>query len=144
GQVYAGAGRYDEAVAQFKTAAQLQPSDPAAWLDLARGQSALGQVGTARESLETALRQRPDWPPAVGALALLDLREGGRERAVRRVEDLETKLPKDAAVAMMAGDIAMTLVDYPKAAGAYARAASLQPTAAAAVKTYRARRLGQL
>jgi putative PEP-CTERM system TPR-repeat lipoprotein len=144
GNVYAGAGRYDEAVAQFKTAAQLQPNDATARLDLARAQSALGQAAAARESLEAALRLKPDWPAAVGALALLDLREGGREGAVRRIEELERKQPKDAAVALLAGDIAISLADYPKAASAYGRAGSLEPTATAAIKAYRARRLGQL
>src|SRR5438094_40751 len=52
-------GRPTEAIAAFDAALGLRPTDPAAWLDAARGWQALGQTARARKMLDEAIRLDP-------------------------------------------------------------------------------------
>lgn len=59
-----------------------------------------------------------------------------------RLAELKKAHPDDAMVAMLDGDIAIASRSYKEAADAYLRASRLAPSAAAALRAYRASRLG--
>jgi putative PEP-CTERM system TPR-repeat lipoprotein len=138
------ARRYEEALARFRAASDRDAGNPVYWLNLARAQLALGHGGVAREALQKALAARPDWVPAIGALALLDLRDGREAAALERVAALRKSQPKDVAALTLDGDVQMALKRYPQAAAAFDEATQVQPGQALALKAYTARRLGKL
>lgn len=144
GRLYLDAGRFDEALNWFRDASQKEPANASYQLNIARTQLALGNTSSARETLEKTVAAHPDSVPANATLVMLDLRENRRDAAVARVAEMKRLHPKDASVAMLDGDVAMTLRSYPAAAKAYATAAKLSPSGALALRTYRARKLGGL
>ena len=144
GLLYLDSRRYDEALAQFRKATELDAKDARYWMNAARAQLALGHQGPGRESLQRALAENPDWTPAVSALVLLDLREGEPDAALARVAALRKRRPEDPAVMLMEGDLYATLQQYPRADTAYGAAQAIQPTAALAIRRYRVRQLGKL
>ena len=62
--------------ARFKEGTAADAANPLLWMNLGRAQLGLNQSGLARESLEKALSLQPNWLPAVGALAFLEVQEG--------------------------------------------------------------------
>lgn len=137
-------GRYDEASAQFRAATQLQPDNALYWLNVARAQLALDQRSAAREALDRATALRPQWLPAIGALALLDVREKRKEAALGRVSNLKRTMPADAGVWTLEGDILMAFEDFRGASSSYARAFEIQPGTETVLKLFRARQQGKL
>lgn len=144
GLLYLQAGRYDSAVQKFSDATRADGSQAQYWLNLARAQLALAQGAAARKSLNAALAQRPDSIAALGALAMLDLREGKRADAVARVAALAQDRPDDAAVAVLDGDLKAALGQFADADAAYGRANRLHPESNTALKIYGVRRAGKL
>lgn len=144
GLVELEAGRYHEALARFRAATDLASDDPSYWLNVARAQLALGHNAVAREALQKSISVRPNWVPAVSTLAMLDLSEGRNEAALARAANLRKALPRDPAVLVFEGDLYTALKRYADAAKAFDAAAQLQPSAVAALKSYKARQLGRL
>jgi cellulose synthase operon protein C len=138
------AGRYEEALARFRAATDLAADSPIYWLNVARAQLALGHGSVAREALQKSTALRPNWVPAVSTLVLLDIREGKSAAAMERVTELKKALPADASAFVLEGDVHFALKRYAEAAVAFDRAAALQPSAMAALKSYRARQQGGL
>lgn len=145
GGVYLQAGRREEAIAQFREAAQ-SGDEPSVdrLLNLARAQLAAGQRDAARASLSKALALEPDSISANAAIAMLEVGEGRRADAARRLEKLKEAHPRAVAVAVLEGDIAMASKAFSEAADAYAAALKLAASGPVAVRAYRARRLGGL
>jgi putative PEP-CTERM system TPR-repeat lipoprotein len=144
GVLYLENGRFDQAMDYFRAGLKISPESEVLWLNMGRAQQALGQESAARQSFERALIIKPDWLPAEGALAFLDLRIGSREAALDRLERLRLKSPKDPAVLILSGDVHSALREYAEAARAFEAAAQIQPSATLAFKAYEARRAGQL
>jgi len=144
GQLYLDNGRYDEALLNFQSATSQDSSSPVFWLNTARAQISLGNAGVAREALEKALAARPDWIPAVGALAMLDIKEGHGAEAVARVSQLVKAHPRDDGARVLEGDVHMVMRDFAKASAAYDAAAALKPSSALAAKAHSARQQGGL
>lgn len=144
GMLYLTSGRYDQAASLFQRGTVADPKNAPAWLNLGRAQLALGQKGTARESLERALSLQPNWVSAEGILAFMELQSGDRAAAIQRVTALRQALPKDPAAIALDGEIRMAMRDYPAAATAFAEAYAAQPTAPLAAKTYEARLAAKL
>jgi len=139
GLLYLEYGRYDDARARFQAAVQVDGSNPVYWLNAARAQLALGDGTAARQSLERALGAQPGWIPAVGALAMLDVKEGRVPAALARVEELKRSRPRDAPTLSLEGDVFMAANQFAKAATAYDAAYAVRPSAALAVRAYGAR-----
>jgi len=87
---------------------------------------------------------QPGWLPAVGTLAMLDVREGHGGEALARVNDLRSRRPRDIEALVLEGDVQMVLHDYVKAANAYQAARALQPASGLAFREYKARAAGNL
>lgn len=144
GLLYLDSGRFDEAISKFQAAANLDSGNAAYWLNLARAQLAIERRVLARESLEKARESRPDSIAVVGALVLLDIQEGKRDEAARRIARLKHERSGDANVLVLEGDYHMTLKQYAQADKAYGMAVQMRSDVATALKQYRARSLGKL
>ncbi len=144
GLLYLGAGRYDEALARFQDATAQDGVNPVYWLNTARAHFSLGRTSIAREALEKALATQPGWIPAVGTLAMLDLKEGREPAAMARVAELTTAHPRDTSALMLEGDVLMAAKSFARAAEVYAAAAAIRPSAALSLRSYRARLMGRL
>lgn len=143
GKVYRDIGRLDEALRWFREAARQDGDNPEPVLNVARMQLAKGDP-LARESLETLLRDHPDYLPAAAELVLLDLRQGRGESARARIQKLKASHPSDATVMLLEGEAAMSSKSYATAAAAFEAAAKVAPSGAVAIALHRARRLGDL
>lgn len=144
GTLYLNSGRFDQAMAQFRDGTTIDPGNPMLWLNLGRAQLVLGQAGPARESIEQALKQRPNWVPAVGALAFMEVQGGDSAGALRRIVELRQQRPGDPSVAALDGEVQMLLRKYEEAAQAFSLAYAAQPSGAMATKIYQARIAGEL
>lgn len=138
GRYYLDAGRFDEALSWFRNAAQKEPANAVFAMNVARAQLALGNNAAARESLQSALAANPNALQLISSMVMLDLREGRRDAALARVAELKKAKPQNAAVAMLDGDVSMSVGAFKEAAQAYALSAKLAPSSAAAVRAFRA------
>lgn len=144
GGLYLDAGRFEEGLSWFRSAAQKDAGNVSYSLNVARTQLALGNNSAAHETLEKILDVHPNSVSASAVLIMLDLREGRREPALKRLAELKKAHPADPSVATLEGDVAMASQSYEAAADAYVAAAKLAPSGAAAIKVYRARLRGGL
>ncbi len=144
GLIFSESQRFDEALARFRRATELDPGNASYWLNAGRAQLALNQSAAARESLDKALSLRPDWMPASTLLVLLDLRSSGPATALERAQELRRRQPDEPAAIALEGDVRMVMKEYAPAARAYQDAEQIRPDAALAVKTFEAMRLGDL
>ena len=130
--------RYDEALAHLRRATDLDSNKEGYWLDTARVQLALNQPTAARESIEKALKIRPDWIQASSLLVLIDLRASGSAAALVRAKELRARHPDEPAVLVLEGDVQAISKNYREAVAAYEQAEHLRPEAVTAVKTFEA------
>jgi putative PEP-CTERM system TPR-repeat lipoprotein len=144
GLLYLESGRFDQAVALFRDGTTTDAANPMLWLNLGRAQLGLNQRGPAREALQRALTLQPDWLPAVGALAFLEVQEGNGAAALSRIEALKQSRPKQAEVLALEGEVYSVLQRYREASRSLEAAAELRPSAALAVKIYQVRMAGKL
>jgi tetratricopeptide (TPR) repeat protein len=93
-----GLADYDDAIAAFHSALELDPSSPAAHYNLALSLVRLRRDDEALGELETVVHLNPHFEPALYNLALL-LQETGRlQESIRYLEDARAQQPSDAAV----------------------------------------------
>ena len=144
GLLFLESQHFEEALARFRRATELDSGKPTYWLNAGRAQLALSQPAAARESLEKALSLHPDWIPASSLLVLIDLRSSGPAAALARAQDLRRRQPGEPAAIVLEGDVQMFRKEYAQAAKAYEDAERIQPDAVIAVKTFEAMRLGSL
>jgi putative PEP-CTERM system TPR-repeat lipoprotein len=144
GNLYREVGRFDEALASFRKAVEREPTNARYVLNLGYTQLARGDAVAARGSFEKAAALTAGSVAAIGALAMLDVREGKPEAAIARVAALKKDRPRDPAVATLEGHVAMSMKAYAAAAKAYAEALHLAPSGAAAIRVFQARQIGGL
>lgn len=144
GLLYLESGRFDQAQAMFKEGAASDAGNPLLWLNLGRAQLGLNQRGPARESLEKALSLQPEWLPAIGALAFLEVQEGNGTAALNRIEALKQAHPNNAALLALEGEIYTVLQKYAEASEAYEAAAAIRPAPELATKIFQVRSAGKL
>jgi tetratricopeptide (TPR) repeat protein len=133
------ANQYGAALARFAEATVLAPNNALYWVNSARAQLALDDAAAARASLLKAVRIRPDWPPAVGLLALMDLHAGKGPAALQRIDALVAARPKDPAALALKGYVEGAEGHTTAALAAYTQAQTLHPTAQVALQLFRMR-----
>jgi tetratricopeptide (TPR) repeat protein len=141
GLILLDAGLLDEALARFRRATDLEPTNAVYWLSAARAQSALNQPAAARESVNKALTLKPGWVAAESMLVMLDLRSGGPDAALARASALRESRPGDPSAIILLGDIHMYAHHYDEAAKVYADAGRLTQDSTLAIKQFEAVRL---
>ncbi|MDY6945965.1 MAG: XrtA/PEP-CTERM system TPR-repeat protein PrsT [Pseudomonadota bacterium] len=144
GLLYLESGRFDQAAARFKEGTAADGGNPLLWLNLGRAQLGLNQNGLARESLEKALSLQPNWLPAAGALAFLEVQEGREAAALERIDALKRANAKDPSVLALEGEIYSALRRYEDAARSFDAASATNPSAELAAKSFQARFAGKL
>lgn len=144
GLLYLQSGRFDQAQAMFKDGTASDAGNPWLWLNLGRAQLGLNQRGPARESLEKALSLQPEWLPAVGALAFLEVQEGNGAAALNRIEALKQTRPNNPQLLALEGEVYTVLQKYPEASRAYEAAAAIRPAPELATKIFQVRTVGKL
>ena len=144
GLIYLGTARYDPAIEHFRAGTEADPTNATLWLNLGRAQVALEQMDAARESLQRALKLRPNWLPAEGVFAYLELQSGNSQAALKRVDALRGARPQDAEVLVLEAEVRTALQQYPEAERALAQAAQRQPSGELAIKSYQLRTAGKL
>jgi putative PEP-CTERM system TPR-repeat lipoprotein len=144
GLLYLESGRFDQALALFQDGTTADATNPVLWLNLGRAQLGLNQRGQARESLQKALSLQPEWLPAVGAIAFLEVQEGNGDAALNRIAALKQTHPNNAALLALEGEVYLVLQKYPEAARAYEASLKIRPSAELTTKIYQARVAGRL
>jgi putative PEP-CTERM system TPR-repeat lipoprotein len=144
GLLYLESGRFDQAQAMFKDGTVSDPGNPLLWLNLGRAQLGLNQRGPAREALEKALSLQPEWLPAIGALAFLEIQEGNGAAALNRIEATKQTRPNDPQLLALEGEVYTVLQKYAEASQAYEAAAAIRPAPELATKIYQVRSVGKL
>jgi putative PEP-CTERM system TPR-repeat lipoprotein len=144
GLLYLESGRFDQAQAMFKDGTVSDPGNPLLWLNLGRAQLGLNQRGPAREALEKALSLQPEWLPAIGALAFLEIQEGNGAAALNRIEAMKQTGPNNPQLLALEGEVYTVLQKYAEASQAYEAAAAIRPAPELATKIYQVRSVGKL
>ena len=141
GRLYLRVGRYDDALAKFRTAVEKDSARPEFWLDLGRAHAALNQLAAAQSAVERSLTLKPDWVPAAELLTRVDLSLGRNDAAVQRVAALSARHPKDPAALALEGETRFATKQYAEAAQRFEAAARIRPSVALAIRIYQTRHL---
>ncbi|MGD9597460.1 MAG: XrtA/PEP-CTERM system TPR-repeat protein PrsT [Steroidobacteraceae bacterium] len=136
GQVLMRASQFDAALRRFNESAGL--GNAQANVNAAMALLALGQLDDARTRLEVAVRERPAWPAPNMLLAQIDMRQKHFDRALERVAAFEKAGAPAGAADELRGDVLLAAGRAAEAVTAYARAADVRPSAALAIRAYRA------
>jgi len=144
GDAFATAGRGQDALARYRSAASLDASLPQPYLGMARIQLADRDVASARTSLEKAVALQPGWRPAAEALARLEASQGRLDAALRIAEDLKRRTPDAAAPWMLEGDLLLNARRPSDAVRAFDAAYAREPSGAIATRLLGARRAAGL
>jgi Flp pilus assembly protein TadD len=100
GALYAGAGRYDEALARLGEAARVNPRNPGTAMMLGIVHEQRGDIAKARGAYEKALSLNPRFVPAANNLAWIYTEYGGdQDRALSLAEMARRVAPDDPRVA---------------------------------------------
>lgn len=142
GLAQAANGDYNSALATYDKLISLQPKAPVAYYRRASVQAALGDTNAARVSLNQALKLAPNLADAKIALAVLELRAGRAEEALKVARGIQTSEPKSPLGFALEGDILMQQKRFADAAAAFQRAFAIVPSSALAVKSAGALRAG--
>jgi tetratricopeptide (TPR) repeat protein len=144
GLLYLQSGSLEGAIAKFRAAIALEPLNATYWANLSNSQLALNHVQDSTDAATKALVINPGSVPAIRALTLIDLRTNRSDAALARVLAAEAEHFEDAAIWELEGDVRVSLKQYPQATRAFDRASDLGAPSAVAVKSFRARREGEL
>ncbi|MEO8019985.1 MAG: XrtA/PEP-CTERM system TPR-repeat protein PrsT [Pseudomonadota bacterium] len=144
GRLYTEAGRYDEALNQFRAAVRREPRNPSWYLEVARVLVARGDQAAARDAIQKALDIDPQGIAANSLMIGLELKEGRKPQALARATQMRKAHPHDAGAAILEGDLHFALRDGAAAANAYADAYRLEPSSVTAIRVYQSRKIGRL
>ena len=136
GQILMRASQFDAALKRFNEAAAL--GSPQAGVNAAMAMIALGRVDDARARLEAAVRERPAWVAPNALLVQLDIGQKRFDRALDRVSAFEKAGGPVATADEWRGEALFAAGRTSQAAEAFGRAARARPSAALAIKVYRA------
>jgi serine/threonine protein kinase/tetratricopeptide (TPR) repeat protein len=129
GTVFTGTGAYEQAVEQFKLAAELQPTDDIAYKGLAFAYERLGRPEQAEETFKKAISLRPNYWANYNWLGELYLRQGNFEGAKSMFSEV-IRLTPDSYIGY--GNLGITFLvagQYTEAVPELERSVSIQPTA---------------
>jgi putative PEP-CTERM system TPR-repeat lipoprotein len=106
-------------VETYKQLVQKTPKSADAHLRLGLAEAAANNLGAARDSLNTALKLKPDLVAAMDVLIRLEMQEKKPEAALQWAKKIQTSLPKSPLGFDREGDILISQQRYAPAAKAY-------------------------
>ncbi|HTC50975.1 MAG TPA: tetratricopeptide repeat protein [Steroidobacteraceae bacterium] len=144
GHVWLDAGRFAEAAACFRAASALDPRKANYWVDIAAAATGLNDLKAAAAAVGHSLSVDPKFPAALRAQVYIQLRGKLPDAALKSAEAATIALPDSATVWEVEGDVHQARAEYGAAALDYEQAARLAPSAALALKSFRAKRPNDL
>jgi tetratricopeptide (TPR) repeat protein len=96
-------GRYEEAIAEYRKALEVDPGNTPVRLNLGLAYYKTSEIPAAAEELAKAVKQQPSNRQAVFLLADCDLRLGEYKKVIELLEPLEKGSPDDKALAYLLG-----------------------------------------
>jgi len=118
GVIWEANGRLDEAIAETRTAVQLDPTAPGSYLNLGKMLAAKGLIQDAIEAQERAVQLKPDFYASLNELGLLKLKTKDYATAASCFQRAVRLNPRFATAQMNLGIAYNALKDYPHAAEA--------------------------
>ncbi|MBC7982671.1 MAG: tetratricopeptide repeat protein, partial [Candidatus Obscuribacterales bacterium] len=143
-RLYVSAGRYEETLAQLRSAAGLSKEDGSIQLEIARTQVALSQFDDARNTVDALLQRTPSDLSTVALAAWLDIERGAKASAAARIAALRKQQPDEPRVRLAQGEILMAVGDPQAAVEAFESALKQMPASNVAFKAYLARAAAKL
>jgi tetratricopeptide (TPR) repeat protein len=135
GQTQAAQGQWDAARASYREALSLRPDFGFAWRDLAVAWEHLGDLPTALDAYERAVRHAPELLDAVAACARLQIGAGRFADALATARRWATAEPREWAAPFIEGQALHALKREDEALAALDRAGALAPGNAAVLHT---------
>lgn len=126
------------AVETYKRLLLKSPQSPEVMLLMAQAQEANKQFATARRTLQEALDLKPNFLPALEAMAKLDLQDNKPEDALAIARKIQAQHSKSPIGFDREGDIQLVLKRYAAAVKAYEQAYALAPNTVTIMKLHRA------
>jgi predicted Zn-dependent protease len=139
GHVWLEAGHFAEAASHFKAASALEPKNAIYWVDIAAAATGLNDLKAASAAVNSSLSIDPKSAAALRAQAYIQLHGKLMDAALKTAEAATIARPYSADVWEVAGDVHLARREYPAAVQDYDRASRLAPSAALALKAFRAR-----
>ena len=138
GQAQMSAGQAQFALGTYRQLVAARPESPLSHYRLATAQVATNDVAGAMQSLDRALRQKPDFVDALVLLATLEAQAKRYDRALALAERVKTAQPRTATGFVLEGDIHGIQERHADAAKAYERAFAAAPSGLVVVKLHAA------
>lgn len=136
--IYADAGRVDDALYHYQQAAKLNPESPRVQLGIARAYLAQNRSVEGREALNRALDIAPGWPPAMTMLALVEMHQGQLDDAQRLIAEFRALHPNNVTGMILEGEVNIYQQNFVLAAQAFGRAVNNGAGRSAVLKQYQA------
>lgn len=109
-----------------------------AQVEIAGLQIAANNLPGALYSLEKALSGQPDFVPAMGLMAEVELRQKDLAKAEKWAREVVTRSPRKAIGYLLQGDVARARGQIPASIEAYRRAHQIEPSTGTVLKLFRA------
>ncbi|MGX2041230.1 XrtA/PEP-CTERM system TPR-repeat protein PrsT [Methylocaldum sp. MU1018] len=137
-------GQEASAVATFKKLVSKVPNNPEYRHQLAQILYKMGDKQAARAEWDSALKQAPDYLPALLAQAELNLQDKKYGTVLKIAEDIKAKHPKSPMGFQLEGDVQFSQKQFGEARAAYEKAFQAAPSSILARRLFQTRRaLGQ-
>lgn len=121
-------GAYQVAAAAYLKAAELYPSGPTIYLEMARLEAAHGDKAAAKDRVNKALEYKSNYTDAVLFLSQLESDAGNLDAAIKKGEEATTLSPRDVGVHFQLGLLYYKKGTYKAAAESLERAVFLVPS----------------
>ena len=118
---------YEQAMAAYNQARQLNPQNPAIFLAMAQLEVAHKNTTAAKADIIEALRLKNDYTDAIYLLAQIQIAEGDLKSAIQSVEALTYTNPNDPGIYFQLGLLRYNNKDYQGASSALIQAVTLSP-----------------
>ena len=120
-------GAYEQALAEYTKAKNLNPGNPSISFNFARLEMTGGNKISARDYLSKSLTQKPNFASALLVLAQIDAQDGRLSDAIKHTEEAAAAYPNDPSAFFQLGFYLYQSGDYTKAVAALNRVVLLSP-----------------
>jgi putative PEP-CTERM system TPR-repeat lipoprotein len=138
GNAQFAANDLENALGTYRKLADLAPKQAEPRLKLAKVQIALKQPAEARNTLQEAIKLKPDLVEAQLILGALDIQAARYDDALKIARQIQQQHPGSIAGWVLEGDTALARKQYPAALSAYERAHKLAPSVATLIGQHQA------
>jgi serine/threonine protein kinase/tetratricopeptide (TPR) repeat protein len=129
GTVYAGTGKYEQAVTEFQSATRLEPTDDDAYRGLATAYEALGNNSDAERTSKQAIALHPQYWAGYSRLGVFYFKQARYNEAAEMFSEAIALAPDNDRGYSNLGAVYLAQGRYADAIPLFERSAALQPTA---------------